>query len=153
MSIEAVKPVTSGGFVYEGCYRPRGSLSFAEQSAWGLRCTAPSISTTHPKRRELEVPRLANPCSRSPFARAQTFAAISGKKAPLRLGQHVRLPAGTPRCSATRRETGKHVQAQRRHQCNTWRRFRFIMSGRTITCLNVGSRWFVTGTVIGASNR
>jgi hypothetical protein len=40
MSIKAIAPKMSSSFVYEGCYRPRGGLTFAERSAWGLR--APS---------------------------------------------------------------------------------------------------------------
>ena len=36
MSIEVVVPKSGGSFLYEGCYRPRGALTFAERSAWGL---------------------------------------------------------------------------------------------------------------------
>jgi len=42
MSSVSIQATTSATFVYEGCYRARGELSFAEQAAWGLCSQAPT---------------------------------------------------------------------------------------------------------------
>ena len=148
MSIEAVVPAISGSFVYEGCYRPRGALTFAERSAWGLRSSANRPSVT-------------NSNAPTPMARAsarQTWPVTCAQLRP-QVATHCRtsiekrlkrkrrfraacLSSAALRC-ANRHAGAQHLAKPSRFA--GWFRLSVEVGGWSATCLLARGRSFVTG--------
>jgi len=148
MSIEAVAPAFSGSFVYEGCYRPRGALTFAERSAWGLRLSGsrPSLSS-----------------ARAPMRDARASACRSGSATCAQLGQHAgsrTADAIGKRCKRTsrfrvgclspaalrcaQRFASPHSLANPRNFARSYR-LSVKVGGASATCIFSHGRSFVTG--------
>jgi hypothetical protein len=150
MSIKAIAPKMSSSFVYEGCYRPRGGLTFAERSAWGLR--APS--------RRLPVSKAIAPAL---VPQAQIFrpllVARSRSNGGTTSGPLPRLYAGRnekPRFRAgcmspsilriVKRFATLYVKTQSKN-LERWYRLSVKVGDDKVTCLIVGRRAFVAAGI------
>lgn len=142
MSTQVIAPTTSGTFLYDGCYRARGELSFAQREAWGLYrhigagLPGPSASS-----------------SREAYGIAQRSPVIARQKAPGTgsLAIHMHRSSGRERrtwkifggAHVTRGVVKKafHNSAARSKSLR-WRRYRIRVLDSTITLLVVnGSRF------------
>ena len=147
MSIEAVAPTTCGSFLYEGCYRPRGGLSFAERAAWGLSSTSKanppirhaSLSGSKPMSEALRPSKH--------FAIRVTRAFIAPSRARTRSLKRRRFRViCASQFAGQRLKTTKNKRTSAGNEDATkWRRLRLKVLGRNITCLSVRGRVFVSG--------
>jgi hypothetical protein len=149
MSIKAIAPKISTSFVYEGCYRPRGGLTFAERSAWGLRTpsrTLPDSKTT--ERAPVLQPQIARPLL---VARSRSNDATTRR--PFRLfaggNEKPRFRAEYVSPSILRmvkRFASLYVQTQSKN-LERWYRLSVKIGDAKITCLVAGRRSFVAASM------
>jgi hypothetical protein len=148
MSGEAIAPTTCGSYLYEGYYRPRGGLSFAERAAWGLRSVSDSkpaaIDMPHARKAAGEWMKHAKP--------AGAAGPLSGSRqpqTPVRAGdavrRHVRILALADHAAYRRPAAASKRIAARGSVTVKWRRFRLRSNGRSMSCISIGKRVFVTG--------
>jgi len=156
MSGESVAPATRDSFLYEGCYRPRGGLSFAERAAWGLR------TLNDPKSNAARAPRAPQASIRgvkhtSACGGLSPIAPLPRPRTPVRAGEAGRRRSRVLLITAS--VPYRELTAAR--QCITasarvttrWRRFRIRWEGRSISCLSFGAHVFVTGGFVRAGER
>jgi len=155
MSSEAVVPAILGSFVYEGCYRPRGSLTFAERSAWGLRSFGdrPQAATTSAFMPETRV--FAHGFRPVTFTQLKPQGSThSGGAIARRSKRRARFRVGCLSSAAVRyakRFVSPHVSTKTKRFAG-WYRLSVKVAGGSATCLLARGRSFVTGD-IRARNR
>lgn len=150
MSIEAVVPTNSRSFVYEGCYRPRGSLTFAERSAWGLRLTGhrPSAPST---RASGNIERAS--AFRSKLVTFHQGLAQQGLRHTHAIVKYVKRERRFRVCclSSVALRSAKRVAHQRAlvrpKQLASWLRLEVKIGAGSVTCIVTPRRSFVAGFV------
>lgn len=148
MSIEAVASNLYGSFLYEGCYRPRGGLTFAERSNWGLHgalarhiianahACLRSTSRTIGHRVSMPPQRLCHGFGRIPEVgqlhscrrKARRFRMVSATVSLVRHAMYCGARTSTKRPGLAR-----------------WHRLRVCVGSIKASCLVAGGRAFVTG--------
>jgi hypothetical protein len=148
MSIEAIVPTISRSFVYEGCYRPRGSLTFAERSAWGLRSCGnrPQASNSSTPTPEAPVSaRRSGPVACAQFRPHECTHKAHAIEKKLKRKARIRVGCLT---SAALRYAKRVALAQRRVKAKRfagWYRLSVKVGSGSATCLLARGRSFVTG--------
>jgi hypothetical protein len=150
MSIEAVVPPNSRSFVYEGCYRPRGSLTFAERSAWGLRSSGqrpPAARTSAPVNIARTLPSRSKPltCAQRPQRQ--------GSRNPYTIEKHLKRERRFRVCSLSSvalrytKTLANQRASVRPKQLAGWLRLQVKVGGGPVTCLVTPRRSFVAGHI------
>jgi hypothetical protein len=148
MSIEAIVPAISRSFVYEGCYRPRGSLTFAERSAWGLRSSGnrPPASNSSTSAPEAAVStRRSTPVTSAQFRPHEGTHKAHAIENKMKRKPRVRVGCLTSAAVryAKRFASAQHLAKPRRF--SGWYRLSVKVGCGSATCLLVRGRSFVAG--------
>jgi hypothetical protein len=150
MSIKAIAPKMPSSFVYEGCYRPRGGLTFAERSAWGLR--TPSRGLPVSKAIAPALVQQAQVCGPLLVARLRSNGGTTSGPVPrlyARGNEKLRFRAGCVSPSVLRivkRYASLYVKTQSKN-LQRWYRLSVKVGDAKVTCLVVGRRAFVAASV------
>jgi len=150
MSIEAVTPAIWGSFVYEGCYRPRGALTFAERSAWGL-CSSENRPVASGRRAPMPKFRTPARCS-APVTSTQHKPHVSAHHAGatakrLRRRPRFRLGCLSPAVLCYHKRFGGLHTLAKPKRLTGWYRLSVKLGGGSATCLLARGRSFVTGDI------
>jgi hypothetical protein len=147
MSIKSISPTVSGSFVYDGCYRARGDLSFAERAAWGLSSPAIHKVFTIVNTRSSA----ASPTPQRPHAQAQLRSGgmllLRNSNNPARARWSYRWMArGLVQPMGRRTFTARVRGGAIRFKTVRWRRYRATVVGSTVTLLIANGKTFVTAS-------
>ena len=150
MSIEAVAPAISGSFAYEGCYRPRGSLTFAERSAWGLRSSGsrlPGSKASAPMQETRASARRSTPVTYAqigPHPVAHTTDGIENSRQRKPRFRVTCLASTTLRCV---KPFDHPRQLAKPKRTGRWYRLSVKIGDGSVTCVGSRGRSFVTGNM------